>query len=122
MVAVFKVQRKESSIEGAFLRKVKKNLPFMKCKKLDGNGDVGWPDRMVLGPNQFCVFIEFKRPGKKPTAHQEQLMGAVSELGFPVTWADDDSQALEWLKAEFTRHLTQSPKSVRILYNKYLTE
>ena len=54
-------KRRESSIEKEFNRKFKEEFPQYKQVKMNIQGRRGWPDRMILGPNQYVVFIEFKR-------------------------------------------------------------
>lgn len=47
-------------------------------------GSVGWPDTLVLAPEGHAWFIEWKAPGKKPTALQAKKHVLLRHLGFPV--------------------------------------
>lgn len=59
------MRRLEKSIEMAFVNWVVNNYPTYKALKLTPEGTNGWADRLVLGPNKYMVFIEFKRPGEE---------------------------------------------------------
>ena len=108
MVATFKVERKESSIENAFIKRCKTKLGVpVKIRKMNGQGSMSWPDRMILSSNGFVAFIEFKRPGKEPTESQRNMMGELRNLGFLVAWFDNDQYAFEWLKKEIDKHLNR---------------
>lgn len=92
--------RKESSIEKAFLRELKKL--GLRSRKMNGNGFRAWPDRMILIPGGSPVFIEFKRPGEKPTELQLENHKMLTELNYPVYWTDSSQEAIDqitkWLK------------------------
>lgn len=49
--------------------------------KLSGPNDRGKPDRMYLRRG-VAVFIEFKAPGKLPTALQQRWLQEIREQGF----------------------------------------
>jgi len=57
----------------------------------------GWPDTLVLLPGGRPAFIEFKRPGKEPTAKQWEKIEWLRENGYRVEWFDDADEAKEWL-------------------------
>ena len=48
----------------------------------------GVPDRILLGPKRFIVFIEFKAPGEKPSLLQILWLSLLTEFGFKaeVVW------------------------------------
>ena len=48
----------------------------------------GVPDRILLMPNGFIVFIEFKAPGEKPKPWQDRWLKRLRTLGFDavVVW------------------------------------
>jgi hypothetical protein len=56
--------------------------------KLSGAHDRGKPDRMYLRRG-VTVFIEFKAPGKLPTALQNKWIKDLREAGFKATWIDN---------------------------------
>lgn len=53
----------------------------------------GWPDAMFLLPQGRVLFIEFKRPGAKPSPLQEHRLETLRELGFNAIWADSRDTA-----------------------------
>ncbi len=57
----------------------------------------GWPDTLVLLPGGRPAFIEFKRPGKEPTAKQWEKINWLRDNGYRVEWFDDEDAAKEWL-------------------------
>ena len=57
----------------------------------------GWPDTLVLLPGGKPAFIEFKRPGKKPTTKQWEKIEWLRDNGYRVEWFDDEDEAKEWL-------------------------
>lgn len=57
----------------------------------------GWPDTLVLLPGGRPAFIEFKRPGKKPTAKQREKIEWLEDNGYRVAWFDNEDEAKEWL-------------------------
>jgi hypothetical protein len=52
----------------------------------------GVPDRILLGPKRFIVFIEFKAPGEKPSVLQEIWLGRIRKFFFKaeVIWNFED--------------------------------
>lgn len=85
---------KESSVESAVCKYAKSKgwLPV----KLSGPGDRGKPDRMFLR-NGKAVFIEFKAPGKKPTALQLRWLEQLSDMGFVATWVDNVEEGMKFI-------------------------
>jgi len=55
--------------------------------KLAGPNQKGQPDRMFLR-NGKVLFIEFKAPGKQPTALQERWLRQLRAQGFEATCCD----------------------------------
>lgn len=47
------------------------------------------PDRLFCGPNGVHFFIEFKRPGAKPTVKQDREIARLVKLGHKVYVCDD---------------------------------
>jgi hypothetical protein len=54
----------------------------------------GWPDRILLCPNGQMAWIEFKRPGEKPTAFQEHIHETLRRMNFRVYVVENYSQFL----------------------------
>ena len=69
----------ESAIESKFVKEAKK----LGClvKKLDSEGNVGWPDRLVLVPGGAILLIEFKRPGGALSPVQEAWHDDAKKIG-----------------------------------------
>lgn len=77
---------RESTIE-------KKVCDFARSKgcivmKLAGPNQKGQPDRMIL-KDGGVLFIEFKAPGKLPTALQERWLRQLTEQGFIAKACDN---------------------------------
>jgi hypothetical protein len=94
----------ESDIEKRVVRKIKKLHPGVLCLKLRVLGDRGWPDRLWLFQNGVAVFIEFKRPGKKPRHEQLVKLKLLRRLGYHADWFDDEKAAVR-----FCRNAVQTP-------------
>ncbi len=77
--------RLESSIERAVVKYAKSKGVLV--RKLNGEGERGWPDRMFLYQGKV-LFLEFKQPGKKPTPLQEAKIAELCRHGFWADWAD----------------------------------
>lgn len=76
----------ESKIESAVCAYAKRN--FVMVLKLAAAGHRGQPDRMFLA-NGKTLFIEFKSPGKRPTALQLRFHDTLRILGFRVFVIDN---------------------------------
>lgn len=65
--------------------------------KFSSPGNSSVPDRMFIR-NGFVFFIEFKRPGKKPTANQLEEHKLMREKGMIVLVIDYfDKEFAEWI-------------------------
>lgn len=93
----------ESSVERSFVRRAEALV--CRTRKLNGLGNRDWPDRLVLGPNEFFAFYEFKRPGKALRPTQEALRNDLAELGHQVHVFDDADAAVAHLKASLKAHM-----------------
>ena len=56
--------------------------------KLSGQNQKGQPDRMFLY-NGRVMFIEFKAPGKQPTALQARWLGRLTDHAFNATFCNN---------------------------------
>lgn len=70
---------RESTIENAVVRYAKKH--GVRSIKLAGSHDRGKPDRQFLFKGHI-IFVEFKRPGGKPTELQLKWQRELTEEGF----------------------------------------
>lgn len=91
------IKRKEKSIETAFARWVG-GLKDWNAWKFSPDGTRGLPDRIILGPNATIFFIEFKRPGEKPTRLQDYIHTLLRNLGFDVYVCDEVDEAKKILR------------------------
>jgi len=62
------------------------------------------PDRLFCGPNGIHFFIEFKRPGAKPTVKQWREINRLIALGHHVHVCDDieEGKRIVQLETAFT--------------------
>lgn len=65
--------------------------------KFTSPGNAGVPDRLVLLPGSWCVFVELKAPGKKPTTLQERQQERIRQLGFYVKVIDSKEKVDEFI-------------------------
>lgn len=77
---------RESHIEKAICDYARKNGCMV--MKLAGPNQKGQPDRMFLKQGRV-LFLEFKAPGKRPTALQDRWMTRLKQQGFRADWCDD---------------------------------
>ena len=66
------------------------------CMKLAGPNQKGQPDRMFIRDGKV-LFIEFKAPGKRPTALQLRWLTDLHEQGMMAAWCDDIGMGKEIL-------------------------
>lgn len=85
----------ESTIESKVCRWCRANGIYP--LKLAGPGERGKADRMFMRHGRAC-FVEFKAPGKRPTALQLKWLEERAEDGFPAVWCNDADEAIAWLK------------------------
>lgn len=57
--------------------------------KLQGMGNAGYPDRLIVLPNGLSIFCELKKQGEKPRELQEKRMRTLEQLGHFVFWTDN---------------------------------
>lgn len=91
---------RESSIEQKVCDWAKKQGVI--ALKLSGPNAKGQPDRMFIGQGKV-VFIEFKAPGKKPTALQAKWLDDLTAMGFNATGFDSSTAAIDYLKKHFPK-------------------
>lgn len=91
-------KRLESSIERAACRRIKQLGGI--TRKMNGFGNRAWPDQLVLGPFNTCIFIEFKRPGAKLTPLQDYLHRKLKLMGHTVAVFSSVEEAVEFYKTK----------------------
>ena len=57
----------------------------------------GWPDRLFIDPDGWCVFIEFKQQGKELSPIQEYRCLALTERNMSVLVVDSIEQGIEYV-------------------------
>ena len=81
----------EKVVEAQFMKKLKTlslGLKIdLKCRKMNGMGFASWPDRLIIGPDGFSMWIEFKRPelgklseGQRVLFEEMRLMGHIVQV------------------------------------------
>ena len=78
------MRRLESSIEKAFCLWLKRDALLWECLKFEPPGSDGWPDRILIGPHGYVMWIEFKREDEDPEPLQEERMEWLREGGHHV--------------------------------------
>jgi hypothetical protein len=77
---------RESTIEKAVCAYAK--LKGCLIVKLAGQNQRGQPDRLFIRSGR-CLFVEFKAPGKHPTALQLKWLSDLQSQGMSVAYCDD---------------------------------
>ena len=96
----------ESAIEKTFLRELKKIPYSLKVRKMNGMGFRSWPDRLVIGPRRFFIWIELKRPVLgKTSPGQVDLFDEMEKMDHEVTIFTDGKKAATFVRHELERHL-----------------
>lgn len=94
----------EKAIEAYLVRKVK-DLGGV-CLKYSNPGVVGYPDRVVLLPGGFVVWVELKSKGRKPNRVQQLRIGQLRAMGHNVAVVDSKEQVDVLLQAaDFVKDL-----------------
>ena len=86
----------ESNIESQVLRWCKDN-DFL-CIKFTPQGDVGWPDRIIIAPTGQHIWVELKAPGKKPRKMQDYRIEQLRRHGAVAVWFDDAEECIQFLE------------------------
>lgn len=93
----------EKDIERKF-KEIMERDPRFRVVKLVSPGNTGVPDRMVLGPNGFVAFVEFKQPGKKPTPKQDWWIKKLRDMGHAAFWSCDALSAAIVVRTAYDDH------------------
>lgn len=73
--------------------------------KLSILGEKGYPDRMILWPDNNIIFVEWKQPGEFPRKLQLARHETLRAMGFDVRVYDDRNVALEEIKSTISATL-----------------
>jgi len=95
----------EKVVEATFVKEVKRlGLP-VKLRKMNGLGNASWPDRLIIGPKKFFMWIEFKRPViGRLSPGQETLFAEMGEIGHEVHVFTDGKLAALAVKYALRTH------------------
>lgn len=73
------------------------------CIKGNPHNQRGMPDRICILPNGLLVFVELKRPGKKPRPNQRLMINRFRLLGHHAVWANSFGMVdklIEWCRVQ----------------------
>ena len=94
----------EKAIEAYLVRRVK-DLSGV-CLKYSNPGVVGYPDRVVLLPDGFTVWVELKSKGKQPNKVQQLRIKQLRDMGHNVAVVNGKDQVDLLLQAaDFVKDL-----------------
>lgn len=68
--------------------------------KVRVTGQRGWPDHVFINRNGYHVWIEFKKPGEKPSKLQYHRLWQLIEQGADASWTSKLAEAKRILDAE----------------------
>jgi hypothetical protein len=110
---------KESAEEDKFVRACRERS--WRTRKLNGEGQRDWPDRLVCLPLGLVALIEFKRRGKKATGKQDDKHTELRALSHHVLVCDTAQEALQYcdelVKRQSNGVGSKSRKTLRLLSN-----
>jgi hypothetical protein len=67
----------------------------------------GWPDRLFIDPDGWCVFIEFKAPNKPLQPIQEYRCTQLTERNISVLVIDSIEQGIEYVDSMVAARLPE---------------
>jgi|GEM_PF-854780 len=76
--------------------------------KLNLQGRRGMPDRMIVGPDGFILFVELKRLGREPDELQKFVHKGLRKFGFTVVVPDNLEDAVERFNSLYEKHLLKN--------------
>lgn len=92
------VAKREATVERKFAKWCRTN--GLLCVKFVDKSMRGAPDRVVMGPRALIVFLEFKSPSGRLTAHQTRYHSRLRMLGFAVSVCRTFEEAVAALRDE----------------------
>jgi len=99
----------EKEIEQPFADWVNNQVPNWICVKFEPVNSVGWPDRLLLGPNNKHFFIEFKQPGELLEPLQAYVRKTLIDMGHLIYVCESTDDAKKILLKDF--HAAPVPRS-----------
>ena len=88
----------ESDIEGK-ASTYAENIGYISLK-VRVTGQRGWPDHLFINRHGYHLWIEFKKPGEKPSKLQEHRIKQLGDQGADACWTDNFAEAKRILDAE----------------------
>jgi len=96
----------EAKEEADFMRDLKKSGVEFKIRKMNGLGYRSWPDRLVLGPKRFMVWIELKRKVTgRLSEGQKELFDELDAMDHKVHVFDDGHRAADFVLGLYKEHM-----------------
>ena len=92
---------RESRVE----RKFREGVEALGCQTRKLIGCRNDPDRLVLAPGGWALFLELKRPGEVPREGQLKRLQELRDLGFPAGWTDNADDGINWVRKELKREI-----------------
>lgn len=90
----------ESKIQAAVVKWARaQGLLAIKQGGAGMRGSAGWPDYLFLSPNGGVAWVEFKKPGGKPTPLQSERIAELLLRRQRVSVQDNTQTAKDWLTA-----------------------
>ena len=104
----------EAQVENGFLSALVRFGELLciefKTRKMNGEGFNSWPDRLIIGPKNFSMYIEFKRPpgpqggkGGQLSPGQEDVIDMLKSMGHIVEVHNDRREALRGLEIQLRK-------------------
>jgi hypothetical protein len=78
--------------------------------KVRVTGQRGWPDHLFINRNGYHLWIEFKKPKKKPSKLQEHRIKQLDDQGADASWTDNFAEAKRILDAEVETTRLPAPR------------
>jgi len=75
-----------------------RNIPYIRLAMQVGVS-AGWPDYVFLTPGGRALFIEFKAPGRKPTALQAARLKTLAQQDYYAYVVDSVAYGVSLLEA-----------------------
>jgi len=89
----------ESDVETKLVRSLKKL--GIRCVKMKGISERGWPDRLIILSEGRVLWIELKAPGRESTTsvHQDKIHAELRALGHLVLVSSNVEECLRFVNA-----------------------
>lgn len=94
----------ESKLEKKF--RIAVRMAGGRALKFRPDHKAGMPDRIIVLPNQRCVWAEIKAPGEKLRPLQEKRRRELAQLGHRVFVIDSEQSIRSMIHEIFTTHIS----------------